>query len=131
MKTVKKYYLACEEVAREFWKKYYKEDTTWEQELYYGGPVSGDTSGVWCFGDRYYSIYDMVTALEYSATYERLIEWYDETLEKYQKGESTGISLKNFLSYGWIGKQYSKEEIKESEDAMKEAEKELDKLLIS
>jgi hypothetical protein len=122
---LEKYEEICFDIAKDFWEKYYKcdEEETWAQQLTYEGPGGNDPSGVWCFGDMCWGFSDMVTALKLEATWEQISEWYEETLAEIYEPKGNNKSLEQFLKYGWIGKIYTEEEIKDSEESMERAKK--------
>jgi hypothetical protein len=123
MNILEQYEKICYKIAQTFWENYYKcEDSDqWSDQLKYDPPVADEPYGVWCFGDDWWGFDEMVTALQFEATREQLDEWYDKTTGEFDEKKRMKQNLKNFILYGWIGKQYPKQEIEESEKSVKSA----------
>ena len=96
-KALNNYEDACENLAARFMEKYYVEDTEYPFHDWVGGTVGE----VMLINDDYWSLSDMVTALDLSALPSKLFKWHNESMEAYQeKGAGNGFpNLKNYLLY--------------------------------
>lgn len=76
MKEIESYNNACNDLLKAFCKKhefdYEEAKESW---------VGDDIGGIVCCGDYFFNMSDIVTDLRENAPKEKLIEWYDYTLE--------------------------------------------------
>lgn len=132
---VRQYNNACIKIAEKFWNKYYHnlyeinfEIALKSSDIY---AIGGDEGGVWQIGDEFWNIPDMATALEYSATIEQVNEWYWNTIGETDETKKKHQSLKNYILYGWITPETSKEEKKRLKENVENAKSDLEKAINS
>lgn len=96
-KALKTWEDATEELTKEFLRIYFP-----DEEYDVGGFVACCIGDVYCVNETYFFCQeDMVTAIKYDATYDQLIEYYDEALEAGLKDKRLKINFKNFIKWGW------------------------------
>ena len=79
------------QIAELFVKKYYDYDL----EADYVYAVADDPTGAWGVGDEFWNFDDMVTALQYDADEDTLMDWYEYQLDA-PSGEPV-INLKSWI----------------------------------
>jgi hypothetical protein len=125
-KLVRNYHTACLKIAETFWDEYYSayygEKFQLALHLNYFFPVGGVPSDTWEIeADQWWSIEDMATAIEHSATKKQLEEWYDSTTGELDEEKRKHQNLNNFLKYGWVDPKPSKEEMERLKKSVDEA----------
>jgi len=102
MKRIEQYDIACVEISRRFWEKYFKEEgDDWVHEIVIAKPIRGEYNGIWCFHYEFWRFDEIVLALRLKATKEQLDGYYWGSVERHNEGKSR-ISFENFLEYGWV-----------------------------
>lgn len=82
------------EITKVFCKKYFGDcyeyhDNDW---------TAGDIGGIISINNYYFNFSDILSALEYKATKKELFGFYDYSLKKHLKDETT-VSFENYLKY--------------------------------
>lgn len=90
-KLLASYKRSCDNIAKEFIKRYYTYDDGSFQDYTWI-----DIGGTCNIGDYYWNLDNMIDAIKYNYTEEKLIEYYDYSLEQYEK-KGFNINMKNFL----------------------------------
>ena len=88
---LKNYQEAIEAIADAFVKKYYGKhisDQYWTDEI----------GGIFCANDDYWDINNMIDALRFKCSKERLFEWYNLSVD-----EGTGRRCQNLRTYAQYG----------------------------
>lgn len=91
---LKNYQQAIEAIADAFVKKYYGKDISvqyWTDEI----------GGIFVANDYYWNIDNMVDALRFKCSKERLFEWYELSLEAGMEGRPFQ-NLRNYSQHGLI-----------------------------
>jgi hypothetical protein len=84
---------AARRIAELFAKEYY--ECGLDSEHIYS--VGDDPIGVWSMGDEFWGFDDMVTALQYNADRETLIDWYYKMYADDNDDHTPYINLKTWL----------------------------------
>ena len=95
-KELKNWEKATQKLADAFVKKYYGEDLS---EYFWVGDEVGDFLQA---NYQFWTVRNMVDALRYDCSKERLFEWYDLSIDARSKVRP--INLKNYAKYGNIQK---------------------------
>lgn len=87
--THKQYIQSCKDIVMQFCKTYFDgRIEAWND---------GDIHGVYRFNDHFFSFFDIKFAVDNKITADHLFEWYDVSLEEYEKTNNS-ISLIDFLN---------------------------------
>lgn len=94
---VQQYFEACERIKEAFISKYYIYETL-DRESIDDFWVGDDIGGVICINDYFHNLKDMVDALILDCPREKFFEWYDYSLENYEKKDAIHYNLKSFMA---------------------------------
>ena len=94
IKELKNWEKATQELADKFVRKYYGKDAD-------SGWVSNEIGDVFVVADHYWNVGDMVDALRFNCSEERLFEWYDLSVDAGMEGRHFQ-NLRTFAEYGLI-----------------------------
>ena len=121
MKELKAWEKATQELADAFVKKYYGKDA----DFYW---VSAEIGDILVVNDHFWNVSNIVDALRWNCSEERLFEWYDLFIEN---NETPCINLRNYARYGKEMIKIAKPSPRKMNKAKKEFEKEIKKFKAS
>lgn len=116
-------------LVNEFVEIYYTDEEWYSQDYYIiweWGRLAPDVVGI---GDYFWNITDMYESLKHNIPKDTLFDWYDYCLDQHIENDKLKeewkkpLPITNLVHYHKWAPKYTKEELKKSEDNVKEAEK--------
>ncbi len=95
---IRDYYISCENIKKLFKKTYFRKNNV----IWVGDTIGGIIEVCDC----YFSLSDMVTLLKNNVSFNKMMGWYENTIEDYDKHGHISISLENYIKFGKLYNEY-------------------------